>query len=120
MIIPACTQRKVFPYRVPYWLPPGDSRFAVKRQRVFICDRCGAEVRFSSKRNNSKYQRIVCEFAGSYLKDDWKDIPGALHRDAWELGLINATWLCHDGCGARLTGQNAEKRMDRAGAQTQN
>ena len=120
MTIPACTQRKIFLCRVPHSLPAGDSRFAVKQQRVFICDHCGAEVRFSSKDHNSKYQRIDCEFAGSYLNDDWKDIPGALQWHAWAAGLIDATWHCHDVCGAPVTGKNTEQRLRRTWAQRQN
>ena len=116
MTIPACTQRKIFPSPVPLELPERDNRFAVKQQRVFICDHCGAEVRFSSKKNNSKYQRIDCEFAGSYLKHDWTDIPGALQWKAWPLRLIDATWHCADVCGANVTGKDSGKRLKRTEA----
>ena len=51
----------------------------------------------------------ISDFAGSYSKQDWKDIPGDLQWEAWNLRLIDATWHCADICGADVTGANAAR-----------
>ena len=58
----------------------------------------------------------ISDFAGSYSKKDWKDIPGDLQWEAWNLRLIDATWHCADICGADVTGANPGKRLARTQA----
>ena len=57
------------------------------------------------------------DFAGSYLQDDWKDIPGEMQEKAWKAGLIDATWHCTETCHATVTNGDVKKRMIRARAQ---
>ena len=107
---------KLKPTILPTFLPKNDNRFDVKSARVFICDGCGNMVRFSSKTRRTAYGRIACDFAGSYKDITWSDIPGVLQRRAWEERVIDATWLCHQVCGAPMTGVNPDARRARTEA----
>ena len=108
-------ERPAFPHPVPKYFPPGDKRFEVKRQRVFVCDKCHRRVPYSGKINNSG-GRTKIDFAGSYVNHDWKMIPGEMQKAAWLAGVIDATWHCSEGCGADVTYGDVDKRMERARA----
>ena len=114
---PACiTPSSRLPSRLPPMLPDEDNRFGMKSSRVFVCDGCGNVVRFSGQKRQTAYQRIHCDFAGSYYDSSWADIPGVLQRRAWEERLIDATWFCTQFCHAPMTGVNTEQRLARAEA----
>lgn len=57
------------------------------------------------------------DFAGSYVQDDWRDIPGEMQEKAWKAGVIDATWHCTEYCHAKVTSGDVGKRMNRARAQ---
>ena len=106
---------------MPAWLPQGDDRFHVyKKQRVFVCDTpgCGQVVRFSSERNQTRFKRADCEFAGSFSCQLWDDLPPCLREEAWAERLIDATWHCAHTCGADTTLNEHQKkaRLDRTHA----
>ena len=107
--------RKAFPHPVPQSFAPGDKRFEVKRQRVFVCDKCNRPVPYSGKINTSG-GRTKIDFAGSYVHHDWTMIPGEMQKAAWSAGVIDATWHCSEGCGAPPTYGDVDKRMQRARA----
>ena len=104
------------PHRMPAALPSGDTRFAVRAKRVFVCDGCGNIVPYSQKSKQTVYHRIQCDFAGSYVDNTWTDIPGCLQKQAWEDRLIDATWHCHQFCKAPMTGIRSEERRKRTQA----
>ena len=104
------------PCRLPWTLPPEDNRFAIKSDRVFVCDGCGNIVSFSSLKRKTTYSRFDCDFAGSYFDSSWKDIPGLLQQRAWALRLIDATWFCSQVCDAPMTGVNPDQRLERTDA----
>ena len=85
--------------------------------RVFVCDTdgCGQVVCFSSERNQTRFKRADCEFAGSFSCQDWDDLPPWLRYEAWAERLINATWHCAHTCGADTTLNEDQKkaRLDR-------
>ena len=108
-------ERPAFPDPVPKEFPKGDRRFEVKRQRVFVCDKCHRRVPYSGKINNPG-GRTRIDFAGSYVNHDWTMIPGEMQKEAWSAGVIDATWHCHAGCGADVTYGDVDKRMIRARA----
>jgi len=93
-------------WRTPAALMEGDTRFAKKNDRVFVCDSCEHIVWPSSHARGTQYSRVECEVAGSWSDTSWNDIPGSLQRRAWELKLIDATWTCHQLCRAPMTGCN--------------
>jgi hypothetical protein len=52
---------------------------------------------------------------GSYSDSSWKDLPGEFRQEAWQLGLIDASWFCHVVCGNKPTGIGKDqKRLVRA------
>ena len=103
-----------FGSRVPASFPSKDQRFAVKKNRLFCCDSCGAEVTRSAQSLRTVYKRTDCEFAGSWVDPSWKGLPGKFQEEAWKLQLINATWHCHDNCNNVCTLGQQTKRQRRA------
>ena len=108
--VPQCLlqegQRLLLDTRMPAYLPLHDDRFNVKKkQRIFVCDtpNCGQVVSFSSARKGTESRRADCEFAGSFTRNDWDDLPAFLREEAWERRFINATWHCTHVCGAETT-----------------
>ena len=81
-----------------------------RKKRVFVCDSplCQEVVRFSSARQQTRYGRAECEFAGSFSHQDWDDLPAFLRREAWEKRFINAMWHCTHMCGAPVTLNEAQ------------
>ena len=52
---------------------------------------------------------------GSYCDNSWKDLPGEFRKEAWELGLIDASWFCTTNCKNPPTGIGKDpKRLVRA------
>ena len=92
------------PVRSPPTLPDIDCRFCPEKvHRVFVCDECGDVVRFSkgTKLTGSKAE---CEFAGNYEDGSWTELDYSLRWEAWNMGLIDARWLCQRVCGQNPTG----------------
>ena len=118
--VPKCLQdenRVLEPTCMPAWLPKNDDRFnLLKKKRVFVCDSplCQEVVRFSSERHLTRYRRAECEFAGSFDRHDWDDLPSILRKEAWEKRFINAMWHCTHMCGSPVTlneAQNAARNI---------
>ena len=97
----------------PAALAFGDDRFEkAKFQRRYVCDCCGRIVTFSSKQRGTG-NRVVCEFAGSYLYRGWSILPGAVQKQAYESRLIDCTWYCSQFCAAPTTGGGKQDRLQR-------
>ena len=99
----------------PFQFSDGDDRFNKKgTDRVYACDSCGMLVGFSRYHTNGFY-RADATFMGSYSDSSWKDLPGEFRQEAWQLGLIDASWFCHVVCGNKPTGIGKDpKRLVRA------
>ena len=112
--VPECLLQEgqvLLPTRMPARLSAPDNRFhKSKKARVFVCDECGQEVRFSSVHRNTGYRRADCEFAGSFHCNKWHDLPAFLRREAWEQRFIDATWYCAHICGAKTTLNEEQKQ----------
>ena len=105
MEMPECIMQRPSPLqRTPSRLDPRDKRFEKRDQRIFVCDGCGTVVTRSSVARGTAYSRLQCEFAGGWVNQSWKQIPGKFQERAWELGLIDATWHCLQFCGQEPTG----------------
>ena len=39
------------------------------------------------------------------MDQSWEEIPGQFQKEAWELGLIDATWRCSQFCKQKMTGE---------------
>ena len=92
----------------PFAMNEADDRFN-KRQTdmVFACDSCGQLVSYSRMSTNS-LSRADAAFLGSYIDSSWKDLPGEFRKEAWELGLIDASWFCTTICKNPPTGREAD------------
>ena len=107
--VPKCLEDKercLLRSRMPARLPENDHRFHHnKKLRVFVCDtpRCEEIVEFSSADKQTRYSRVDCDFAGSFVCQDWSDLPPDFRREAWEKRLINAVWKCTFACCAPMT-----------------
>ena len=101
--------------RTPFQFSDGDDRFNKKgTDRVYACDCCGMLVGFSRYHTNGFY-RADATFMGSYSDSSWKELPGEFRQEAWELGLIDASWFCTTVCGNPPTGIGKDqKRLVRA------
>jgi len=95
--------------QTPSQLDPKDNRFDKRNERIFVCDGldCGNIVKISSLEKGTPYSRLECEFAGGWVDASWTWIPGKFQRQAWELGLIDATWRCSQFCKQQPTGQRS-------------
>ena len=105
MEMPECSMQRQLPLqRTPSRLDPRDKRFKKRDQRLFVCDRCGNVVTRSSANQGTAHSRLQCEFAGGWVNQSWKQTPRKFQERAWDLGLIDATWLCSQFCGQEPTG----------------
>ena len=87
-----------------------DCRFKRKNhERVFVCDGCEAIVCYSKKSTGSG-SRALCTFAGDYDDNSWEALDYDLRQEAWELGLIDAKWICTRVCGSMPTGAQKDRR----------
>ena len=91
--------------RRPCVIGKGDDRFNhCKTDRIYVCDRCGHEVRYSSQKRKTGL-RAEGEFQGSYLDQRWKDIiPQKSLTTAYLEGSIDCTWHWTLFCRAPVTG----------------
>ena len=102
-----------FTHKTPYCLPAGDDRFnPEKKNRRFACDVCGMVVGLSRKSLGTG-ARFWGDFLGSYCDHTWKSLPADLHQEAYNLGLIDASWKCWTYCNGDITGSKPEKRLER-------
>ena len=109
-----CSGRSQRPALQPPTLPHGDRRFARKKQdrenpdesRLYVCDRCHAEIRWGKK---------SLQYDGQYV-----DVLAVRGRSVEELerayyaGVVNATWWC-SRCHQR-PGESLEACRVRLGA----
>ena len=103
-----------YTHRTPFHLPPGDDRFNREQKfRISACDGCGYLVGLS-RASLGTGGRFWGDFLGSYCDHSWKSLPAELHAEAWNLGLIDASWKCWTYCGAEITGSQQDKRLSRA------
>ena len=87
-----------------------DCRFKRKNhERVFVCDECDDIVRFS-KKSTGEGSRAHCMFAGDYEDNSWEALDYDLREEAWDLGLIDAKWICTRVCGSMPTGAQKDRR----------
>ena len=87
-----------------------DCRFKRKNhERVFVCDECDDIVCFS-KNSTGEGSRALCMFAGDYEDNSWEALDYDLMEEAWDLGLIDAKWICTRVCGSMPTGACKDRR----------
>jgi len=98
-----------YTHRTPFQLPAGDNRFDRRQKfRIFACDGCGMLVGLS-RASLGTGGRFWGDFLGAYSDHSWKDIPAELQEEAWNLGLIDASWKCWSYCGGEITGAHQDR-----------
>ena len=99
-----------YPHRTPSKFQKGDDRFQRKKtERIYACDSCAQLIIYSRASRGTGY-RVDGDFQGAYTDHSWKDLPGELQEEAWNLGLIDCTWYCNGYCDGGITGGGKDRR----------